>query len=291
MMKKFFQFFCIALIGIANAQNSANRFFYELTYKPHKDSVKFEKEMMILDIEDYRSVYQSYDLVMVDSISNKMILNTQKTGVMIDFDKMPVSKIKFSHRIFKDHPVTEIIYNDQIFSNTYSYHEMPGLIWQINNEKEKIATYNVQKASLNYGGRKWTAWFTTEIPIQDGPYKFYGLPGLIVKIEDEDKNYSWQLKGNRKIDHMKDVLYLDELNKQTGISKSKLLSKEKFTELYENYIKDPFADIRRMASQLPADTKMPDGSTIAESMREADKKIKDELNRTNNSIEINSKNK
>ncbi|MEY8758386.1 GLPGLI family protein [Chryseobacterium tongliaoense] len=290
-MKKIFQFLGIALIGIANAQSSGNRFFYELTYKPHKDSVKFEKEMMILDIEDKRSVYQSYELVMIDSISNKMILNAQKTDVMLDFNKIPVSKIKFTHRIFKSLPVKEIIYSDQIFSNTYYYHEIPELIWQINNEKEKIGTYDTQKAFLNYGGRKWTAWFTTEIPIQDGPYKFYGLPGLIVKIEDEGKNYSWELKGNRKIDHMQDVLYLDKLNKQTGINKSKELSKEKFTELYENYKKDPFADIRRMASQLPADIKMPDGSSITESMREANKKLKEELNRTNNSIEVNFKNK
>ena len=48
-------------------------------------------------------------------------------------------------------------------------------------------------------GRKWTAWFTTEIPIQDGPYKFRGLPGLIVKIEDETKSHCFALNGIKNL--------------------------------------------------------------------------------------------
>ena len=47
---------------------------------------------------------------------------------------------------------------------------------------EKIGEFETQKAETFIFGRKWTAWFSPEIPIQDGPYKFRGLPGLIVKI-------------------------------------------------------------------------------------------------------------
>ncbi|RTZ46452.1 GLPGLI family protein [Chryseobacterium arthrosphaerae] len=42
--------------------------------------------------------------------------------------------------------------------------------------KKKNREFNTQKAVCDFAGRKWTAWFTADLPIQDGPYKFYGLP-------------------------------------------------------------------------------------------------------------------
>ncbi|MEG1650143.1 MAG: GLPGLI family protein, partial [Rikenellaceae bacterium] len=48
-------------------------------------------------------------------------------------------------------------------------------------------------------GREYEAWFTTEIPISEGPWKFYGLPGLIAKLHDKQKHYSFELIGFQKI--------------------------------------------------------------------------------------------
>lgn len=50
-------------------------------------------------------------------------------------------------------------------------------------------------ATLDYGGRKWTAYYNTEIAIPQGPYVFSGLPGLIVRIEDERGWYRFDLAG------------------------------------------------------------------------------------------------
>ncbi|RKS96438.1 GLPGLI family protein [Chryseobacterium defluvii] len=288
-MKKTFQILFIFLFAVINAQNTANRFFYELTYKPNKDSAKLEKEMMALDIDQNKSVYQSYELIGLDSLANVMVTESLKTGNMADVNRIGGKKqSKFLHRIFKTHPVQEIVYNDQILMDYYSYRENPNLIWKISDEKQKIGAYNTQKATTDFGGRKWTAWFTTEIPFQDGPYKFYGLPGLIVKIEDDGKNYSWELKGNRKIDHIKDTLYMEGFIKQSGLSSSKEIPKEKFLEKYEQYKKDPLASMRQLLSQLPAGVDLPDNS-ITEKMREAEKKMKEELAKNNNSIEIQEK--
>jgi len=44
-----------------------------------------------------------------------------------------------------------------------------------------------------YGGRNWTGWYTEEISIPDGSYVFCKLPGLIVEIEDDKKDYSFKL--------------------------------------------------------------------------------------------------
>ncbi|MDH6251747.1 GLPGLI family protein [Chryseobacterium sp. H1D6B] len=200
-------------------------FFYELTYKPNKDSVKLEKEMMVLDIDENRSVYQAYDHVMLDLILNTMEMKAVKSGIIPDMNTMPQGKpIKFSHQIFKTYPIKEILYKDQMLIDSYTYRETPNILWKISNETQKIGTYITQKATADFGGRKWNAWFASEIPFQDGPYKFFGLPSLIIKIEDEEKKYSWELKGNRKINNQKDAYY----------------TQKKSFKIQKNYLKKSF---------------------------------------------------
>ena len=93
----------------------------------------------------------------------------------------------------------KVQYVDRISRNLFSYDDEPKLQWSILPDKEKVGAYNAQKATTEFGGRKWTAWFTTDLPYQDGPYKFGGLPGLIVKVEDDKGDYSFDLMKNYKI--------------------------------------------------------------------------------------------
>ncbi|MDE5969330.1 MAG: GLPGLI family protein [Muribaculaceae bacterium] len=50
--------------------------------------------------------------------------------------------------------------------------------WEIADETRDILGYQCFKATTDYRGRQWTAWFTPKIPMQDGPWKFCGLPVL-----------------------------------------------------------------------------------------------------------------
>lgn len=73
-------------------------------------------------------------------------------------------------------------------TNTYLIKEkVPALSWDIGKETKKINNYVCQSATAQYGGRKYTAWFTTDIPLRFGPWKLQGLPGLILEATD-DKN-------------------------------------------------------------------------------------------------------
>ncbi len=284
-MKKVLQVILITTMVLFNAQNSANRFFYELTYKPNKDSAKLEKEMMVLDIDQNRSLYQSYTNIQMDSIANVIIKEASNTGFP-DFKRMSNRRTQFMHQIAKSYPIHEVLYKDRIGMDYYSYRENPSLIWKISEEKQKIGIYNTQKATTDFGGRKWIAWFTTEIPFQDGPYKFYGLPGLIVKIGDEAGNYSWELKGNRKTDHIAEASAVEGLMKQTGLFVSKEITKEKFTEKYDQHKKDPLAGIRQMMGQIPSDVKISDDFSLSKEMRDAEKQMKEHIAKNNNSIEL-----
>jgi hypothetical protein len=54
---------------------------------------------------------------------------------------------------------------------------------------------NCQKALTTFRGRSYIAWFAPDIPLSAGPYKFRGLPGLIVKVEDTKSNFVYECIG------------------------------------------------------------------------------------------------
>lgn len=68
-----------------------------------------------------------------------------------------------------------------------------NLQWLLYDETHTIDGYTVQKARIDYFGRKFTAWFTTEIPLVAGPHIFTGLPGTIIELVDEAGVYRFTL--------------------------------------------------------------------------------------------------
>jgi GLPGLI family protein len=70
--------------------------------------------------------------------------------------------------------------------------DIPVQDWEIGEDTLTIAGYLCQKATCTFRGRNFTAWFAMDIPIQNGPWKFGGLPGLILKVYDDDKLYEFE---------------------------------------------------------------------------------------------------
>lgn len=87
--------------------------------------------------------------------------------------------------------------------NCYYSEKLPLQQWNIQDETIDLCGYKCQKATCHWRGRDYIAWFTMDIPIKLGPWKFGGLPGLILKIHDKEKEYSFECvkieKNNRKI--------------------------------------------------------------------------------------------
>lgn len=48
-----------------------------------------------------------------------------------------------------------------------------------------ILGYTCYYAQANFRGRTWEVWFTTDIPIDQGPWKLCGLPGLILYAKSD----------------------------------------------------------------------------------------------------------
>lgn len=74
----------------------------------------------------------------------------------------------------------------------------PGFEWAISDTTDTICNYVCIRASCKFRGREWQVWFAPEIPISCGPWKFNGLPGLILKAEDAQAHYTWICTGIEK---------------------------------------------------------------------------------------------
>lgn len=94
--------------------------------------------------------------------------NNLKTNSLFCRETSLVNNFKFEHFLFKDYGAI-------------------NLPWTLNDEFKIISGYNCQKATVNFRGRTYEAWFTTEIPLPYGPWKLGGLPGLILEAYDLSK--------------------------------------------------------------------------------------------------------
>lgn len=63
--------------------------------------------------------------------------------------------------------------------------------WQLKDSTKVISGFQCYKAFTTFRGREYAAWFTPEIPIHIGPWKFNNLPGAILQVYDKSKTYSW----------------------------------------------------------------------------------------------------
>lgn len=182
-MRNFFLILSLFCYFELDAQDSY-RFIYEYSFK--KDSLKkneLNKEIYFLDVNKQGSLFYSKDRAISDSIlaaSNEI-------------------SVAFSDKIEKKYPHYDINQYTSLSGDKYVVVDDRIQKWKIISEKDyKILNYNVQKAELNFAGRLWTASFAKDIPIQDGPHKFHGLPGLIVRIEDSTQSHIFELIGVQK---------------------------------------------------------------------------------------------
>jgi GLPGLI family protein len=61
--------------------------------------------------------------------------------------------------------------------------------WLLSDQYKTIGKFKCQMASTDLLGRKWEAWFTSEIPYPYGPWRLNGLPGLILEANDIEGKY------------------------------------------------------------------------------------------------------
>ncbi|MBD3905071.1 GLPGLI family protein [Chryseobacterium sp. Ch-15] len=261
--KIWLSFFVILFFNNAYSQNKT--FKYDFEYKPNSSKTSTIVEKTVLDIKD-------------GSLSAFRTESEKKSDSLIAFTGYGSGdKINFEGQfyIIKNLSEKSILKSIKtLFREVFYIKITENFDWKILPDKNKIFNFDVQKAILNYGGRNWTAWFTTEIPIQDGPYVFHGLPGLIVKISDDKNDYS---------------ILLTEIQNANGEiyyrTKGTELTWEQFIKMAENHYSDPLARIK--STNIPFKKDDGHGGMVSVNMKQESDRMKTRIKENNNPIELN----
>jgi GLPGLI family protein len=98
--------------------------------------------------------------------------------------------------------ITSMVYKEFIYEEY-----VPKFEWKIFVDTATILEYKCLKATTTFRGRDYEVWFTPFIPIRQGPWKFNGLPGLILKAIDTKRYFEWTAVGIEKPDNKKIYAY------------------------------------------------------------------------------------
>lgn len=281
-MKKIFSLF-IFISALFSAQN---RFIYDykfVTDSTNRDDVK--SELMYLDISEKGSKFYSREVYVSDSIITATYKKEIKaTGSMNVIMKPMTRKGNVRYKIYKNYPNFDTYSLSRTGMDQYKVWDKRPITWEILPDKQKIGNWETQKATAEFAGRKWIAWFAEEFPFQDGPYKFRGLPGLIVKLEDATKSHVFELKAVGK--------YKEETQKVSefvGNEREIEINQEQYKKVFLENRNDPAKSLKMaVANGAVLQFRDSGGNEIStsEMIRNSVQKAKENNKRDNNLIEL-----
>lgn len=263
----------MALLILALVQAQTHRFIYELQYKMDSTETTYEKLNMILDITPKEVKFYGRNLITTDSLNKKFGTNNSHTDMSGQVVKRKINSFDNENFI-------------NIKNGYYSFKTTDKVNWTISNETKKVENYTLQKATTRFGGRNWTAWFCKDIPFNEGPFKFRGLPGLIFELSDTKKNFIYHLIKSQELTQVyptDDFLESNFGNKAISINE-----KQKYKLIMEFY-NDPFAFERNNFNKANNDLKINiNGKEIhtVDELNTQTKNMQEVIRKYNNPLEI-----
>jgi len=193
--------------------------------------------MTILQIGKHYNRFCDYHELQFDSICDEL-----SRGKMSMIEASPLMMAALKKNVFTEGILIDKRKNKETIQRTaglltqkYQYEEdCPKLEWEILKGDTTIAGYHCNKAKTKLFGRDYIAWYSTDVNIPYGPYKFNGLPGLVFCVMDTQGHFEFTLDG------------LQKANKYTPIylwrNKSIVKTNRKTVrEIYKNFCVDPIS--------------------------------------------------
>lgn len=152
----------------------------------------YDSDNMLLQIgPDGLSKFSSYKNLTVDSI---LMRSTQEQIVQAAMDgKLSTGEFM---TIYKNYPAGRLAHTEKICQDWFRYEEdVPSMEWELTDSVTNVLGYECLGARCKFRGREWTVFYTEDIPLSDGPWKFHGLPGLIMKASDDYGHYTFECIG------------------------------------------------------------------------------------------------
>lgn len=216
-MNRIFSIVVMALVAIAiMAQGKAE---IEVSYAAHKINLRDGKtdlvNQFILLANTTESKFYSPITEYVDSLNSTLEGKAKLKDISRaalnsgNFDNLP--RIDGTYYVVKSLISNKLKHYDNIGLEKFMYEEqIARWNWDIGDSRKVVLGYECIIATTNYHGRKWTVWFAPEIPVKNGPWKFDGLPGLILEAEAEGGHYRFIATGIQQTNKQITPVYLTD---------------------------------------------------------------------------------
>lgn len=208
--------------------------------------LQYSKEMYrMLQIGDKYAKFSDYGCYRMDSV----LASIDKSKLTLyEFTRIFNTYTPSMDYILKEKQTNQLKVYDRVFTDRYMYEEeVPNFKWTLSKDTLTICGYLCHKATSTFRGRHWLAWYS-DLAINEGPWKFCGLPGLILQIEDSNHEHLFTAISIRK--NESDITRKKQSNTKT--------TRQKFNKALSIYKSNPGSIIS--GSQLAPKDK--DGNEI-----------------------------
>lgn len=183
---------CLALFG-QEPYTTDYEVIYDVTAQPFKNIKGIERNKFRLLIGNNASAFLPYHAQKVRHLTDSIkatggdyfeILNEQIRR------KISVGSPSYDiYKLFVDSP--KLVWIQQIFDKHKVTEEIPDIAWNVVSGDSIICGQKCKKATGTLNGVDWEIWFAPEIPIDNGPWKLGGAPGLILSAKDSNHYFTF----------------------------------------------------------------------------------------------------
>ena len=276
MMKRLIFIFLFAMVSFYNVLSQEKlddvvfRAVYTFSYKTRPDQTEYAKsDLMFLDIGEKTSKFYSRNQELRDSIRHAAMMEDLPPGESIESAKGYKRGTPHTYYMLQD--IKKIRVTTEYVLYGYMYEEpllMPK--WTMLDDTMTLVGYPCRRATAQYLGREWEVYFTTDIPLNKGPWKLWGLPGLILRAEDKDRYFLYELNNFEKQSSPTPIIYVHhkfdtEEGAYTGEA-YKHITKKTYQQ-YEKTFNEDFAAFSRIEFGCNIHMSNQDGSPVTHKIK------------------------
>ena len=152
---------------------------YRMLYQQRPENEHPMEDLLLLQVGRNMTKFYSYKTWQTDSL----VRVTPPEQVMANLGSFHGG---VRDELFRDRKAGRLTHTDQIGMDHLLYTEpLPAIDWELTDEERTILGYACRRAIGTFRGRNYEAWYAPEIAVSCGPWKFGGLPGLILAVKDD----------------------------------------------------------------------------------------------------------
>jgi len=142
--------------------------------------------------QSVRLLYQNQESLTLFSKKDSINTGAERRDFSIEGDD------EQGRQVYKNTTTGEVLCRDFVmdgdaFAPYLITDPMKPMVWTYSSETKRIDKYLCKGATTEFRGRKYLAWYTDDIPVPHGPWKFSGLPGAMVEVHSVDLGHSFTL--------------------------------------------------------------------------------------------------